>query len=119
MSTEVKKAVDVHELTQLLQNWVIIRGATPAEKTAGGLYIPDSAKAKPDQGIILASGPGEGPGTGAPNEGKMTVAVGDSVLFSRMRGIDIEIEGEKLILMREGDIFLILKKKECKTAVLD
>lgn len=117
MSTEVKELIDVEEYTQLLENRVIVRGATPAEKTAGGLFIPDSAKLRPDQGVVVATGPGFGPGTGTPNDGKMTVAVGDSVLFSRMAGVDIEIDGEKLMLMRENDIFCILKKKECKTNV--
>lgn len=119
MSTEEKKEVDLQEYVDcVLENRVIIRGATQAEISSGGIFIPEVAKQRPDQGVVVLAGPGFGPGTGTPNDGKMTVVVGDNVLFSRMAGIDINIEGEKFMLMRENDIFCILKKKECKTNVI-
>ncbi len=119
MSTEqqetAEKIADYSDWVECLENRVIIRGATPAEKTAGGIIIPDTAKQRPEQGVVVAMGPGPG----AAPEGKMTVHIGDNVLFSRFAGIDIEIEGEKLMMMREGDIFCILKKKSCQMEVVD
>lgn len=106
MSTE-QKIADYSDLIECLENRVVIRGATQAEKTAGGIIIPEVAKQRPEQGVVVAVGPG--PGSAA--DKSMTVKVGDNVLFSRFAGVDIEIEGEKLMLMREGDIFCILKKK--------
>jgi chaperonin GroES len=108
-----EKISDYTDYIECLENRVVIRGATPAEKTAGGIIIPDSAKQRPEQGVVVAMGPGPG----AAPDGKMTVNIGDNVLFSKFAGIDIEIEGEKLLLMREGDIFCILKKKVCLQVV--
>jgi len=102
-----EKIADYSDYIECLENRVVVRGATPAEKTAGGIIIPDVAKQRPEQGVVVAMGPGPG----AAPEGKMTVQIGDNVLFSRFAGVDIEIEGEKLMMMREGDIFCILKKK--------
>lgn len=110
-----EKKVPVSELIELLENRVVIRTATPAEITAGGIIIPKSAQRRPEQGVVVAVGPGPGAG---PN-GVMTCKVDDSVLFSKDAGIEIEIDGEKLLMMYEASVFLILKKKACQTSTVE
>jgi chaperonin GroES len=110
MSTEQKnteeKIADYSDYIECLEDRVVVRGATPAEISAGGIIIPEVAREKPKQGVVVAMGPGPGR---AP-DGKMTVHIGDNVLFNMFAGIEIGIAGEKLLLMRELDIFCILKK---------
>jgi chaperonin GroES len=102
-----EKISDYTDYIECLENRVIVRGATPQEISDGGIIIPPAAQTRPKQGVIVAHGPGPGK---AP-DGKMTVHVGDSILFDMFAGIDIEIGKEKLLLMREENIYCILKKK--------
>ena len=84
-----------------LHDRVIVKPAPAEEKTAGGIIIPDTAKEKPQKGIILAAGPGK-------KDEPVTVKVGDKVLYGKYAGTEITIEGEDLLIMRESDILAIV-----------
>ena len=75
------------------------------EQTRGGLFIPDTAKEKPQQGEILAVGPGRF------DDGKrvpMEVKVGDKVLYGKYSGTEVTIDGEALLILRESDVLAVL-----------
>ena len=77
------------------------------EKTKGGLYIPDSAKEKPQQGKVMAVGKGR-----VSEDGKVTpldVKAGDKVLFGKYSGSEIKVDGEELLIMREEDILGVVE----------
>ena len=76
------------------------------EKTAGGIYIPDSAKEKPMKGEIVAAGPGKLDDKG--ERVAMTVKVGDTVLFAKYAGSEVTIDGDETLVMREDDILAIV-----------
>ena len=84
-----------------LHDRVIVRPAPAEQKTAGGIIIPDTAKEKPQRGVIIAAGPGK-------KEESLTVKNGDTVLYSKYAGTEIRIDGEDLLIMRESDILGIL-----------
>lgn len=89
-----------------LADRVIVRPLEAEEKTAGGLYIPDSAKEKPMQGEIVAVGPGK-----TTEDGKqvaMEVKVGDKVLYGKYSGTEVTTDGEDYLIMRENDIFAVI-----------
>jgi chaperonin GroES len=88
-----------------LADRVVVRSLEGNEQTRGGLFIPDTAKEKPQQGEILAVGPGRF------DEGKrvpMEVKVGDKVLFGRYSGTEVTIDGEALLILRESDVLAVL-----------
>ncbi len=80
---------------------VVIKPAPAEEKTAGGIIIPDTAKEKPQKGKIIAVGPGK-------DGNKMTVKVGDSVLYGKYAGQELHYNGDDLLIMREDDILVVL-----------
>ena len=85
---------------------VVKRIESDAEKTSGGLYIPDSAKEKPQQGEVVAFGNGK-----RTDEGKalpMDVKVGDRILFGKYSGSDIKLNGNEYLIMREDEILGVL-----------
>jgi len=84
-----------------LSDRVLVEPANAETKTAGGLIIPDSAKEKPMKGKVLAIG------SGKINE-PMTVKVGDTVLYEKGAGTEIQIDGKDLLIMRESDIYAIV-----------
>ena len=84
-----------------LHDRVIVKPAAADEKTAGGIIIPDTAKEKPQRGIIVAAGTGK-------KDEPMTVKVGDNVLYGKYAGTEITIEGQDLLIMRESDILAIV-----------
>jgi chaperonin GroES len=84
-----------------LADRVLVEPAAAETKTAGGLIIPDTAKEKPQKGKIVAIG------NGKPEE-PMTVKVGDSVLYGKYAGTEIQIEGKEYLIMRESDIYAII-----------
>ena len=89
-----------------LHDRVLVRRVEAEEKTAGGIYIPDSAKEKPSQGEIVAAGPGK-----VGDDGKlqaMSVKKGDRVLFNKYAGMEIQLGGEDHLIMREDDILGIV-----------
>lgn len=89
-----------------LQDRVIVERVEALEKSSGGLYIPDSAKEKPQEGKVVAVGKGkrQEDGTLIP----MDVKAGDSILFSKYAGSDVTIDGSEYIIMREDDILGVL-----------
>jgi chaperonin GroES len=93
-----------------LQDRVIIKRLEEEQKTAGGIIIPDTAKEKPQQGKILAVGPGKVLDNGTRLE--MTVKEGDVVLFGKYSGSEVKIEGEEVLIMREEDILGIINSKK-------
>ena len=89
-----------------LNDRVLVKRIEVEEKTAGGIYIPDSAKEKPSKGEIVAAGPGKLDDAGKRIE--MAVKNGDSVLFAKYAGMEITIEGVEHLVMREEDILAIV-----------
>ena len=90
-----------------LQDRVIVKRVEGEEKTKGGIIIPDSAKEKPQEGIIIAVGPGKVADSG--EKIAMTVKEGDRILFSKYAGTEIKIDGEEHMIMREDDILGIIE----------
>ena len=91
---------------------VVKRIETQAEKTSGGLYIPDSAKEKPQEGEVVSVGKGK-----RLEDGKIVpldVQPGDRILFGKYSGSEIKIEGEELIIMREDEVLGILDAAPAK-----
>ena len=86
---------------------VVIKRVEEENKTAGGIIIPDTAKEKPSQGIIVAVGPGGRDEAG--HEIPMTLKVGDRVLFGKWSGTEVKIEGEDLVIMKESEVFGVLE----------
>ena len=84
-----------------LADRVVIEALEAETKTASGLYIPDSAKEKPQQGTVVAVGKGT-------KDEPMTVKVGDTVLYGKYAGTELKLEGSDYLIMRESDIFAIL-----------
>ncbi|MBD1207957.1 MAG: co-chaperone GroES [Ignavibacteria bacterium] len=90
-----------------LHDRVIVRSAAPEEVTKGGIILPDTAKEKPQQGEVLAVGPGK-----IGDDGKsvaMQVKKGDKVLYGKYSGTEVTIDGEDVLIMRESDIFAVIK----------
>ena len=84
-----------------LADRVLVEAAAAEETTKGGLYIPDTAKEKPQRGKVVAVGSGK-------KDEPMTVKVGDSVLYGKYSGTEITIDGDDYLIMRESDIFAVL-----------
>ena len=80
---------------------VVIQPVEAESKTASGLFIPDAAKERPIRGIVLAVGPGK------KNE-PTTVKVGDTVLYGKYSGTEIQIDGKEVLIMKESDIFAVV-----------
>ncbi len=91
-----------------LHDRVIVKRLEEERKTASGIVIPDTAAEKPDQGEVLAIGPGK-----KNEEGKLSpvdVKVGDKVLFGKYAGTTVKVDGEELLVMREEDIMAVVAK---------
>jgi chaperonin GroES len=90
-----------------LHDRVLVRRIDAEAKTAGGIIIPDTAKEKPQQGEIIAAGPG------ARNEqGQLVpldVKAGDRVLFAKWSGTEVKIDGEELLIMKESDLLGVIE----------
>jgi chaperonin GroES len=84
-----------------LHDRVIIKPAPAEQKTAGGIIIPDTAKEKPQKGLVVAAGPGK-------KDEPVTVKQGDTVLYGKYAGTEIQIDGQELLIMRESDILAVL-----------
>ena len=98
-----KNAVSIN--VSPLADRVVVRSLEGNEQTRGGLFIPDTAKEKPQEGEILAVGPGRF------DDGKrvpMEVKVGDRVLFGKYSGTEVTIDGEQLLILRESDVLAVL-----------
>jgi chaperonin GroES len=91
-----------------LDDRVVVEPLEAEEKTAGGLYLPDTAKQKPQRGRVLAVGPGKLLDNG--QRGALSVAKGDEVIYGRYSGSEIEVEGREIKIMRESDILAKISK---------
>jgi chaperonin GroES len=101
MATKNATSVNVAPLADR----VMVKSLEGNEQTRGGLFIPDTAKEKPQEGEILAVGPGRF------EDGKrvpMEVKVGDKVLFGKYSGTEVTIDGEPLLILRESDVLATL-----------
>lgn len=84
-----------------LADRVLIEPVAAETKTASGIYIPDTAKEKPQNGIVVAVGPGT-------KDNPITVKVGDTVLYGKYTGTELKLEGSDYLMMRESDILAIV-----------
>ena len=90
-----------------LADRVIVRQTEAEEKTASGIYLPDAAKEKPTRGKVIAVGPGKLDDNGKPME--LGVRVGDTVYYGKYSGTDVEVNGEKFVILRESDLLGVLE----------
>ncbi len=84
-----------------LADRVLIKPAPAEDKTAGGIIIPDTAKEKPLQGEVLAAGNGT-------KDEEMVLKAGDTVLYGKYAGTEVELDGEKYLIMRQSDVLAVL-----------
>ena len=90
-----------------LHDRVVVKRIDAEEKTKGGIIIPDTAKEKPQEGEVLAVGPG-----GRDESGKLTpidLKVGDRILFGKWSGTEIKLDGEDLLIMKESDVMGVIE----------
>ena len=89
-----------------LDNRVVIEQVEAEEKTKGGIFLPETAKEKPQIGVVIAVGPGN-----LLDDGKraaMSVAKGDKVIYGKYMGNDVEVDGKKYVILRESDLLGIV-----------
>jgi chaperonin GroES len=91
-----------------LDERVVIKQSEAEEKTSGGIILPDTAKEKPQMGKVVAVGPGKILDNGKRSE--MTLKKNDKVLYPKYIGNDVEIDGEKYVILKESDILGIVEK---------
>src|SRR5881227_1846457 len=101
MATKSAAALKVSPLADR----VIVKALEETESMRGGLYIPDTAKEKPQQGEVVAIGPGR---FEKDKRVPMDVSVGDKVLYGRYSGTEVTIDGEQLLILRESDVLAVL-----------
>ena len=99
-----------------LHDRVVVRRIEQEEKTHGGIIIPDTAKEKPQEGEVIAVGPGARSEDGTIHP--LDVKAGDRILFGKWSGTEVKIDGEELLIMKESDIMGIIEggKKAAKAA---
>ncbi|MBM2710064.1 co-chaperone GroES [Mesorhizobium caraganae] len=91
-----------------LHDRILVRRIEAEEKTAGGIIIPDTAKEKPQEGEVIAVGPGA-----RDESGKLTpldVKIGDRILFGKWSGTEIKLNGEDLLIMKESDVMGVIEQ---------
>ena len=84
-----------------LHDRVIVKPAAAEEKSAGGIIIPDTAKEKPQRGVVVAAGPGK-------KDEPVTVKAGDTVLYGKYAGTELKLEGKDYLIMQEDDILAVI-----------
>jgi len=92
-----------------LHDRVVVRRVESEERTSGGIIIPDTAKEKPQEGEVIAVGPG-----GRDETGKLLpidLRVGDRILFGKWSGTEVKIDGEELLIMKESDVMGVIEGK--------
>ena len=89
-----------------LADRVVVEPSPAEDKSAGGIILPDTAQEKPQQGLIVAAGPGKVSDSG--NLVNMTVKKGDKVLYGKQSGSEVTFDGVEYVIMRESDILAIL-----------
>jgi chaperonin GroES len=90
-----------------LSDRIIVKALTAEEKTAGGIVLPDSAKEKPQQGEVIAAGPGKILDNGQTAE--MDVKVGDRVYYGKYSGTEVKLNGQELVVLRQDDVLGIVE----------
>ena len=92
-----------------LNDRIVVKPHEGEETTASGLFLPETAKEKPQQGEVLAVGPGRYDDEGE-NRVPLDVKVGDIVLYAKYGGTEIKLDGEKLLILKESDVLAIIEK---------
>lgn len=92
-----------------LNDRIVVKPYEGEEQTASGLYLPETAKEKPQQGEVIAVGPGRYDDEGE-HRIPMDVKVGDMVLFAKYGGTEVKLDGEKLLILKESDILAVVEK---------
>jgi chaperonin GroES len=87
---------------------LVVEPMEQEEMTASGLVLPETAKEKPQQGTVLATGPGRRDDDGDRIE--LDVAIGDTVLYAKYAGTEVKIDGKKLLILKETDVLAIIEK---------
>ena len=95
-----------------LHDRVVVRRLEQEEKTAGGIIIPDTAKEKPQEGEVVAVGPGARDDYGKLQP--LDLKAGDRVLFGKWSGTEVKIDGEELMIMKESDVMGVIEGKPSK-----
>ena len=90
-----------------LADRVIVKALEAEEKTKSGIYLPDAAKEKPTKGKVISVGPGKLDDKGKAME--LSVRTGDTVYYGKYSGTDIEVDGEKFVILRESDILAVIE----------
>lgn len=90
-----------------LHDRILVRRIEVDEKTAGGIIIPDTAKEKPQEGEVIAAGPGARDDSGQLQP--LDVKVGDRILFGKWSGTEIKLDGEDLLIMKESDVLGVVE----------
>ncbi len=90
-----------------LDDRVVVQALEQQEKTAGGIFLPETAKEKPQQGKVIATGPGRVLDNG--ERAPMNVKKGDVVLFAKYSGSEVEVDGKELLIMRESDLLAVVE----------
>ena len=93
-----------------LHDRILVRRVEAEEKTAGGIIIPDTAKEKPQEGEVVAVGPGARDDSGQLQP--LDVKPGDRILFGKWSGTEIRLDGEELLIMKESDVMGIIEMEE-------
>ncbi len=91
---------------------VLVKRVKEEEKTKGGIIIPDTAKEKPQEGEVMAVGPGARDEDG--ERIKMDLEVGDRILFGKWSGTEVTVDGEELLIMKESDVMGVMEAKAAK-----
>jgi chaperonin GroES len=95
-----------------LHDRVVVKRVKEEEKTKGGIIIPETAQEKPQEGEVVAVGPGARDEDG--ERVALDVKVGDRILFGKWSGTEVKIDGEELLIMKESDIMGVLETKKAK-----
>ncbi|MGE3929206.1 MAG: co-chaperone GroES [Hyphomonadaceae bacterium] len=95
-----------------LHDRVLVKRVKEEEKTKGGIIIPETAQEKPQEGEVVAVGPGARDEDGERID--MDVKVGDRILFGKWSGTEVKIDGEELLIMKESDIMGVIEQKKAK-----
>ena len=90
-----------------LADRVIVKQTEAEEKTASGIFLPDAAKEKPTRGKIISAGPGRLDDNGKRME--LSVKAGDTIVYGKYSGTDVEVDGQKFVILREQDILGIVE----------
>ncbi len=90
-----------------LDDRVVVQALEQQDKTPGGIFLPETAKEKPQQGKVIATGPGKVLDSG--ERAPMNVKKGDIVLFAKYSGSEVEVDGKELLIMRESDLLAVVE----------